>query len=239
MEVLKTKNYDLFQTVISNREVDDRHVNKLADSIRKKNLLAIKPIIVDENMRVIDGQHRLEAAEKLGVEIHYVISGSVTKDDISALNSVQKNWKAEDYLNYYTLEGVPEYVELSQFLNKYPLIKISTALIMMNTSWTRDLLGFKNGHINVGNKEKAYLLANYLNQLRNIGIEFAFSVKFIAALRRAVDAEGFEFDTLLKKIQQNLRGFVPCVNATMYCEMIEEFYNYRSSKNIINLRKTK
>ena len=54
-----TKNYNDFKFVKGNRAINYTHVNNLVDSIKEKDLQM--PIIVDEKMNIIDGQHRFEA----------------------------------------------------------------------------------------------------------------------------------------------------------------------------------
>lgn len=66
----KTKNYSLFKKYAKNRDIDGRHVEKLIASIKTANLLDCEPILVNEKMEVIDGQHRLEAAKSLNLDIY-------------------------------------------------------------------------------------------------------------------------------------------------------------------------
>ena len=57
--VHKTKDYDKFGFNYLNREVDAIHVRRLIKDMETAGLRV--PIIVDENMEVIDGQHRYPA----------------------------------------------------------------------------------------------------------------------------------------------------------------------------------
>lgn len=66
MEIFKTKDYDSFLVITSNREVNKAHVKKLAQSIRRRNLLFLRPVICTPAMEVIDGQHRIAACQLLG-----------------------------------------------------------------------------------------------------------------------------------------------------------------------------
>lgn len=93
-------------------------MDRLVASIRKRNLLHVNPIVVDKDMRVVDGQHRLEAASILGVEIYY-IEENIDRRDISMLNSNQKNWNAMDYINFYTVEKNSSFIQISSLVNKY------------------------------------------------------------------------------------------------------------------------
>lgn len=97
----KTTDYDCFKRLGGNAPINMAHLNRLTDAIQKNNLLEARPILINEKMEVIDGQHRLEAAKRLGVPIFYIkIQGSGV-DDIAMLNSNQRNWKMEHYLHLY------------------------------------------------------------------------------------------------------------------------------------------
>src|SRR5690606_774965 len=96
----KTTDYSIFGEIESNREVDLRHVRKLMKAIEKRNLLHLNPIIVDEQNRVIEGQHRLEAAKQLQVPIYYITDNTVNKSDIeigraSCGKECRSRWSSE------------------------------------------------------------------------------------------------------------------------------------------------
>ena len=73
MEVRSTKNYDLFKYLPENRAIHKSHVKKLEDSIRQQNLLSVNPIVLDKNMFILDGQHRLEACKNMDIPVFYTV----------------------------------------------------------------------------------------------------------------------------------------------------------------------
>ena len=64
-----------------NRPIDPRHLAEAGCSDQEKNLLRDNPIAVDHNGCVVDGQHRLKAAEQLGVPIYYQFTVDMTIED--------------------------------------------------------------------------------------------------------------------------------------------------------------
>jgi hypothetical protein len=230
-----TKDYSIFKEFSSNREVDPKHVNRLVRAIEKKNLLYVNPIIVDGQMRVIDGQHRLAAAAILQVEIFYIES-DVDRKDISVLNSNQKNWNAMDYINYYTIEHVDSFVQLSRLMNKFPAMSLSALLTLSNSENRRCLSELKDGLLDVLNINEAIEICEFIKEL-NIKYEyrFVFDSRFPLAVLKAFKAENFDPDVLLNKIESSPRSFVQCHTTKQYCEMIQEVYNRSMSKNIIKL----
>lgn len=228
MEILKTKNYDAFKCITSNREVDKNHIKKLVDSIAHKNLLHINPIIVDSDMNVIDGQHRLEACRQLEVEVHYVVSGAIKKEDLKRLNSVQKSWTIMDYINYFTIEGIPEYKTFSNLINQFPKVKVSTLMDLVSKGrWNNQM---KEGVVVIDNLDQAIDICKKLDELAAKDYPFVYGSAFIRAFKKIMNTEGFDWPYLNEKIERYPRKFQKCHSTEEYLKMTEELYNYERSK---------
>lgn len=119
--IQSTTDYDQFNVIQGNRVVNRGHVEKLKKSIVKNNLLEDVPILVNKQLEVIDGQHRLTAARELGLPIFYRIGLAKSIQDVQILNTASRNWTSPDYLESYVLAGVPSYVELKTYMNKHQL----------------------------------------------------------------------------------------------------------------------
>ena len=123
----QTNNYALFKFRDDNRkEISSSHVEKLMRSIEMNNLLNLRPITVNGQMEVIDGQHRLMAAKNLNLPIWYEVREDLSQKDLITLN-VSKSWKYADYLHFYVKNGYEEYIKLNDFITKNQ-IPISAAV---------------------------------------------------------------------------------------------------------------
>lgn len=237
MEILKTENYDAFKSITSNREVSRGHVAKLVDSITTKNLLYLNPIIVDEDMNVIDGQHRLEACKQLSIPIHYVISGTIKKEDLKNLNSVQKSWTTMDYINYFTVEGKAEYRKFSNLMNQFPKIKISSMLELVTSDWNKEV---KSGFLKIDRLDTAIEICKKIEYLASLEIyPFIYDAGFIRAFKRSLTLEAFSWDYFTEKLKRCPRKFMKCHSEKEYLQMMEELYNYELSKNRVLLTRGK
>ncbi len=231
-----TLDYNIFKEISSNREVDPRHVRKLTVSINKRNLLHVNPIVVDAKMRIIDGQHRLAAAKILEVPIYYV-KEDINRQDISMLNSNQKNWTAMDYINFYTVEKNSAFVQLSGMINHYPDMAISALLSLSNGAGKRSIEQLKDGVIDISNHNHCREVCETCKELnRRYQKDFVFDSRFPLALSAALNAENFKLAMLIEKIDASQREWVRCHTKVQYLEMIEEIYNRNLSKNKIRLR---
>lgn len=161
MEIQKTKDYTQFTTVMSNREVDGNHVKRLAKSIQRRNLLFIRPILVNDKMQLIDGQHRLQACKEIGAEVYYIKVPQLTKSDIAVLNTAQKNWTRSDFINFYAMEGNENYKQLAAIIDKYYWLKISAILRIC----CGDAANLREGGIKIRDTKEADKVFGWLRQL--------------------------------------------------------------------------
>lgn len=106
---------------INNRDVSQKKVKELEASLKECNLLSINPIIVREvdedgviHYKIIDGQHRNEAAILADEDRYVIIDQSTNPHLMIKLNTQMKNWTLNNYANYWA--GVPE---TSEVYNKY------------------------------------------------------------------------------------------------------------------------
>ena len=98
-----TSDYFIFEKAKGNRRVYPIQVAKLLLKIRARGQKV--PVIVNENMEVIDGQHRIEVCEKLGIPVMYLICKKASLDDIKDINNSAKLWNFDDYLKCYSRNG--------------------------------------------------------------------------------------------------------------------------------------
>lgn len=222
----QTTNYDQFKLVTSNREIDKNHLKSLIKNIKENNLLHVNPIVVNELMQIIDGQHRLEAARILQVPIYYII-GEVNEKDIASLNKCKKNWSPMDYINYWAIKKRPGFHQLAKVLSENRNIPLSTALALLSSTGTRELDRIRNGEIDTLNYPNAIKIVQALKDLHE-QYDFVMERAFVVALRKSFDHELFEFDHLQQNLKDGLsRRFVKCYTIFEYLQMIQEIYNYR------------
>ncbi len=228
----QTSDYSQFKSIVSNREVDERHVKRLMKAIEVKNLLHINPILCNKEFEVVDGQHRLEAATRLGLPIYYIIDAAVNKADIAAINSNAKNWDIVDYVNYWTIEKKPGFDKLSAFISQFPNIPISTALLMCSSAGARDYEALRQGYVNVDNYQQACEIAEILKFYRNI-FDSTYERNFVLAVIASVKTPGYDHEAMKKKLEYQSRSLVRCVSKKQYLEMLEEIYNHSVGKHRI------
>lgn len=120
--ILQTKDYSQFHMDSLNRNLNEKHARGLLEKLKQNNQLTLEPILVDKNMKIIDGQHRFWALSQLGLPINYMIDSEISISDAAELNSNQRNWGVIDYVHVYANKGNINYQFLLRELSKYKTI---------------------------------------------------------------------------------------------------------------------
>jgi hypothetical protein len=98
----ETKNYERFNFVESNREINDLNVDKIEKSILDIGIQV--PIVVNKDYEIIEGQHRFVALRRNNLVVPYIVSSCADKGHIAKLQE-SKKWSAEDYCRSLATKG--------------------------------------------------------------------------------------------------------------------------------------
>lgn len=156
-KVYQTSDLGQFKFETSNRPIYPKHVEHLVDSIKRDNRLHLKPIVVNKELIILDGQHRLKACEKLGIAIWYVINENPHQDCIID-DQIQQKWKPKDYLHHFTKREFPEYVKCTQFMYKHD-IDFQQIYVCYETSKGESANRFKKGEFIFNDNMEKFLLS--------------------------------------------------------------------------------
>lgn len=232
-----TKNYGKFKTIDGNRDVKPNHVNNLANAIEKKNLLKVFPVIVNERMEVIDGQHRLLAAAKLGVKVPYEVIDGLRIEDVMSINSSSKGWGVADYVKAWRKLGYSDYDDLEDFSNKYKLsLTLSAGLLagasqmQGGSSVTRRV---KDGSFSVNSMGRATKVAELVAELAPFTeFEARRERPFVIAILQLLALDEFDPERLLAKIGKHFLKIQKRGDSRYYIIQLEEIYNHHAQDKV-------
>lgn len=229
-----TKNYKLFRNLEGNRQVSEGHLFQLTKAIAKNNLLPYEPIVVNEKMEVIDGQHRLKIAEANNLTIYYVIAKGTKLEDVQMINSSAKPWTAHDYLRSYVRLKKPAYIKLQQYVETYGLT-ISNALVFFSKGkWARWSM-FKRGEFTIDNEEAAEMMINAYAQMKPYveSVRVWNDREFVRAVQQL--ANKISIDEFIAKLEVYGSPIEYQATTKNYLRVFEEVVNFRMRKNNVRL----
>ena len=233
-KVLYEKNYTKFTLLDDNRDINDVHVEALAKSMKKSGQLM--PIIVNENLEVLDGQHRLEACELLGLPVAYVVNIGGNSRQVALINNTQKSWLTNDYLKHYSHESWRNHAEYKKIIMFEKENKLSHTVCMCLLSdnlnngrrWDTGVMkSFKEGNFKIKNLERAQTYASQLLKFKSFVPNLVRIVRFCIAFIKVSQLKGFNLELAYKQIEKNSNKFDKCINQEDWIEAFVDAYNYK------------
>lgn len=234
MQLGVTYSRDLFNKLEGQRDVDESNVKDLMDSIVNDNGM-IQPVVVDSEMRVIDGGHRIEALARLNEQgyrfpIYYVVNFIAKNNSMKEANIKRKDWNLNNYLEFEARQGDTVSLRVLQLQKEYNDFAPGVVANIMNDVLGRTAIKSlrdgnyqidenvgrrvldvcravgRSGHL-IAEEKRPYALARFTN-----------AVKKIILLN-----EHFDSDHLLEKIKRIPLGIYSTTEDIM--RKIQQAYN--------------
>ena len=247
--VYLTSDLTKFKQITGNRPHNPQHVKRLTSSIKRYGVLQ-NPIIVNENMVVVDGQHRLLAAIEAASEIYYIIVPNYGLDEVQVLNLNQKNWTRRDFLHGYAQMGIPSYVKLVEFMKENNDFAISTCIALCSNASGRSIADASRTSYNEENPttKKVFEEGTWVGKDFKLAQENADKLKmiknfysgynrgtFASAMLGLFKNNEFNFFDFLNKLKIQPNRLEDCTSVSQYKLLIEDIYNYKR-RGKVNLR---
>ncbi len=238
MEIMKTKDYGTFRSFKGNRSVSKAHVERLVKSITRKNFLAHKPILVNSRMEIIDGQHRLEAAKALGVEVYFVVAKDAEPQDAALLNANANPWVLKDYMNMQDERENEHYRKLKEFMQRHSL-ETQIALMLVKGKYKDSVSneGFKAGSFVFEADEHVlddivYKIKSAIQYIKSKGhrkLGYLNQKRVWWAMYRFINEEAIEWDRFMRKLELKCHIIKPMPSCEDFLVLFKEIYNYKAS----------
>ena len=250
-KVYQTSNLSIFKNIDGNRVPNLQHIKRLTNSIRV-NGMKCNPILVNESMEVIDGQHRLMAAKEAKSFVYYIIVKGYSLSEVHTLNLNQKNWSKKDFMDGYANMGIESYIKLKEFVLKNTDFTFSDCISMCsNLSSSASFTSsqkYRADRVNVSTIKEVFeegswigrnfdLAQVWANKIRMVKPYYAGYNKtvFVGSILALFNNDKFDFNEFLHKLKVQPVTMKDCADRQECKKLIEDIYNYKS-RNKISLR---
>ena len=157
--------------------------------------------------------------------------------EVHRLNTINKNWTLDDYMNSYCNKGLPEYIQYRDFKNRYKFQhkECITLLREYKNSPNGDVLyNFKQGKFKI----KSLEYAEYNAQIILSYEKYYDGVRrrsFVLAILDCLKRLDFKHKTLLTKMSYQSAKILHQTCKEDYLRSIEKIYNFNNKKKKIRL----
>jgi hypothetical protein len=237
-QVFVTNDYTKFKLLQGNRSVDPAHVQELVNSMQEQYLQM--PIHVNQDFQVIDGQHRLEACQELGLPIYYMLHDGWALDEVHILNTHQVNWNSIDYLHSFASRGNDQYKIFLKFMEDYGFgYQVSYALLTSTSSAPRGhkTKEFRKGKFEVVDLQRAVKLADIIKTFASFYAGYhtmnkvSYRDNFCLAIIRVANKNMDYVEELLEKFSRTAPMLYHRPLVIDYIKDLEDQYNKGKHSN--------
>ena len=230
-----TLDYSLFKPHGEQQPMQSYHVKRLIKSMSDYGYISANPIHVYKDgkfYRVIDGHHRLRAAQTLGIAVFYIVG---SKDDaplIAVKNWAVRKWSGDAFIHMYASRGIPAYVKLVSYIKRGLPTKYAIGLLSNETTAGGNQNdSIRDGTFKIKDTQYAEQMIHMIDRLSPINPE-ASSANFIAAVAVLLRVEEFTPSVFISRVEANPRSLVKCATREQMFDLIEEIYNFRSREKL-------
>lgn len=244
--IYQTTDYDQFRTLSGNRRINQANFRRLSESMEKKYLFS--PILVNEKMAIIDGQHRFLACQELKLPIYYIVVPGYGLEEVQILNTNTANWTKMDYLKSYCDLKNYEYIKFRRFMQEFPDFKIQAAYRILTLSLgdgggqvgknkkkkgNKDLYrkSFEDGELKIPDLKKSEEIAHKILEFKPYYKNFSRRT-FVVTMMQIFKNPKYNHREMINKLKNQQNALKDCINVAQYKLLIEEIYNYKRREKI-------
>lgn len=231
MKLEKTKDYGKFIHNHEQRPIDRLHAKRIAENMQQVGFIPSKPIQCYKKgtkLVVVDGHHRLKAAESIGLEVFYVVEAELSQQTMASENMLVKKWVYLDFARLYAARGNKDYIKLMHYVEAgIPCSMASSLLHGEGAASCNVRANLANGKFKVVTTEDIDRIVWLMNKFG----EKSPAVKiraFISAISKCLMCDDFDFDVFVSRMEANPHMMEKASNEDQMLSVIEGIYNFRS-----------
>jgi len=230
--------YSKFKIMECNRAIDYKHVEEFKKLFAEVGYFQAFPVMVDKDFNIIDGQHRFLACKDMGIEFPFVVQENATPEMIISINTTQKKWGIDDYVNHYAARGIGDFGQLKSFAETYS-VSVGCALAILDNSigggskqvyLKQGLFKLRDGQLMLA-RVRADKIMSTVHSMRMKPTE-----RLVRSLILANQDSNFNFDKFISKVSRQFDKVQQCSTTTGWLMMIERIYNNKNADKISLLK---
>lgn len=233
INVYVTTDYGRFKVMKGNRQISTRHLGQLAKSFAQEDLSTEVPIVVNEKMEVIDGQHRLAFRSANNLPVYYTIKNGAGLATVQRLNAVSKRWGIVDYLNSHIELGNVEYKKLKDAMTTYGISHVSVAETLFGNS--TEYFIFRRGDFKMIDEQTVEIRGAAFKILKETIHDHTVTddQDFARAVKILIDKVPVE--DLLAKLSASGKEVTRAFKANDYLRQFEDILNWKRQGDPVRL----
>lgn len=228
-----TSEYGSFHFLRGNRDLNETKIDKIIKSVNNGlNFFKYCPILVNEEMYIIDGQHRFFVCKKLKMPIFFVIVPNFSLRQVAEINNNTSKWKTKDFMNCYIDANINKaHYEILQRISSDYKITFSTCInLLMYGKVGGGGMGeaFRNGEFKVNFESFTIRLIDTAREYEKFEADWK-SRNFLQAIEKLLSSDKYDQAAVLKKLEKHGLTIQAQSSSKEYLNHIESLFNFKNS----------
>ena len=195
------------------------------------------PILVNENMEIIDGQSRYQALVELGMPIEYKVITGLDLGDCRTMNKYNTAWVSADFVESYAAEGNVNYIRLKNLKDTFGEKQLRIVCNATGKYLKKKQLMDGQAIVTEMDFGRAYKRLNMLNKFRPVIKKFAGrEITKAPAIFYIADRNDIDVEYMLNALNTCDPTEIYADTTVHFLESIQKVYNRnRQKKNRIHI----
>jgi len=223
-------NYNKFKFTDENRDIKQANLDKLAKSIKRVDMSDYFPVLVNEKMEILDGQHRFTVWKSLGMPIKYKMIKRADKEIIADINTAQATWGINDFIKNQAALGNLNFVLLREDMKKHKITAMTLLSAILGIKSYNDLV--RNKTI-VYRKQESNEVAMFMHDVQMFrDFSFGKMTRFYQAFAMFRQHPAYDHATMERQVKRWGHAHLnPQSNHMGYLRDLAAVYNYNRPKD--------
>ena len=213
-KIYSSSEYEKFGFLHFNRKINKSTVRRLIKLTKEKNRMMYYPIIVDQSLGIVDGQHRFEVCKILGLPVYYMIMDiNADWQDVYNMNTTGKKHNISELIMLIGKYSYGHDNDLTDLLVIYDDYKETNLLIStlamlffhFNHSSGGTIKAIRDGRYEIRYRDETYRLLSFLDNMRALDFEDWDKNKFIFSITRIISQFKVNYESFLSTLEKNAK----------------------------------
>lgn len=226
--VFVTYNYEQFTFLNGNRNINKCNLKNIEKSFKREQVIV--PIIVNQNLEIIDGQHRFLICQENNYPLYYIIVQDAGLKQCEIINTAGRKWNNDDYLESYCDQGNKHYIILKQFAEKHGLSAAIARTFLEFSAYSHNSAQiFAEGNFIVKDLSKS---ERYYDQYQDFHACEPFKhTGFIRVLMSVFNTPIYNHERMVQKLKHSAYKIKIRSFHYEYKELLTDVYNYKTKES--------
>lgn len=237
VKVYFSRDYGQFKFMRGNRDLSESKIKKIMKSINEDGVDVLKycPVLVDQDMQILDGQHRFTVSKQLGRPVFYIMTDKIDIRGVARINSNSSNWKTLDFLNSFCDQGKLPYLKVRELCEEYGCRPNVPAALIHNGSMADSgsiAQVFKDGELQIRHYDHAKKILDLCSSFKSY-CDNPFTRSIVSAVDQIHDNGMYDHNLMLSQLKNSGQRLPNVPDKKTMLQHMETIINWHKSKRIV------